>query len=207
MRRTTSKRRSWPQLALMALLTLASVILLVSAVFARYETSTTSYLSYQAKEYAGLYLWSGINQSTGTFRSTQSYWTENNGRNELTFVVSNGTSGYDCAEESQQVYIRLFAALALQYTEGSMPVTLGVTEEDGSVSLYSGTARSIAEDTPLYETFGPGWFFVFYDEYGEEVSWRLEGGRLSALSASLTVEGVELEDTTLLQLQVSGEID
>lgn len=206
MRPTTAKRRTWPQLALMALLTLASVILLVSAVFARYEASSTTHLSYQAKEYAGLYLWRGINETTGTFRPGQSYWTGSGGTNELSFAVSNGTSHEDYAKESQQVYIRLFAALALQYTEGSMPVTLSVTEEDGSVNLYSGTARPIVEDTPLYETFGPGWIFLFRDEYGDEVSWPLEGGRLSALSASLTVEGVELEDTTLLQLQVSGEI-
>ncbi len=207
MRRTTSNRRTWPQFALIALLTVASVILLAGAIFARYETSTTSYLSYQPKEIASLYLWGGIDETTGTFRSGQSYWIRNDNVNMLEIAVSNGTSDYDCAAETQQVYIRMFAALALQYTEGDMPVTLWVTDEAGQETWYTGSVQPIWENTPLYETFGPGWIFSFRDEFGEELSWTLEGGRLSVLSARLTMEGVELEDTTLLQLQVTGQID
>lgn len=185
-------------MALSAILLLGCAILLVGATFARYQTSSTSGLSYQAKEYASVYLWSDFGVSQ------QSTWQAESGTDgglSLEFCISNGTDSGDCAEDDQQVTVRLAATLGIRSEEDTVEVALQT--EDGKTCL--GTARQIMENTPLYASFGPGWLYTFQDEEGEELSWTLKGGALSIQSMKLSVQGVDVKDTSMLQLQVSGD--
>lgn len=186
--------------ALAAVLLMGCVILLVGTTFARYQMSSDPEdLAYQAKKHATVYLWSNY------FDDSQSTWEVVNraaGGLSMEFYVSNGTDTDDYAETDQQVTVRLAATLGIQDEEGDVEVALR-TEEG---KTYLGTAQPILENTPLYASFGAGWLYTFLDEDGEELSWTLEGGTLSVLAMQMYVQGVTVEDTSLLQLQVSGDI-
>lgn len=68
-------------------------------------------------------------------------------------------------------------------------------------------AISIKEGSPLYNTMGEGWVFVFADEQGEELVWTLEGGKQSFIPFTIQAAGMNITETSLMQLQIIGEPD
>lgn len=187
----------WYRMALSVILLAAAMVSLVGVTWARYQTKLAGDLNYEAKEFAEVYLWSIRN---GELSETPSVWSGDDESQTLHFCISNGT-GEAAAKASQQVYVRLLGGPGLQDTD-EVSVSLYVID---TRTRYEGSVQMIQEDTVLYQNHGPGWLFTFHDEDGEEVSLPLEGQKLSVIEAEIELQG-NAKDTTLLQLQVWGEI-
>ena len=125
----------------------------------------------------------------------------------LDFTVSNYISEGKYQEENLTVRIRLVGSLDAwnETTPGTVVLTDGVTLEDGTQREFTATVTGIPENTALYHSFGVGWVFQFVDENGQELTWTLEGGRLSCQKLNITMDADGLGGTSLLQLQIVGE--
>lgn len=191
------EKRTVYQLTLTVLLLLACMILVVGAAWARYRTEEFSFLTYQAKQPDSVSIWSGYDAQTGELTAGESSWTIYNGEGSLQFFISNGTDS-DASDENQRVIIRLLSSPTAQELDVRLTV-------DGEA--WDSDATQIAEGTALARSFGPGWMYVFRDDSGKELSWTLNGGEFSVLSARVDVTGLEQQEsmTNLFQLQVIGE--
>ena len=183
------------------LLLLTCVFLVAGAAWARYQIKDFQIFSYELKDYSFIYLWHSYDEDTASFRSEQSTWQTEGDRKILDFCVSNGTAE-DYAQADQQVKFRLLVSLGAWGGIEEMDTLLRFSQTGES---FQGSAQPITADTPVYSTFGEGWVITFCDEEGEEVSWTLEGDELSYLEAQIVVRNVELQSTTLMQLQVIGD--
>lgn len=203
MRRNEFNISARSRLALSVIVIVLSLVLVVGTAFARYQTDITGVLNYSAKAYA-IFLCRGYDAANDAIIEGESSWVSSKGRNTLSFCVSNGKSRASYSADSQQIYIRLNAALSIEFGEGA-EVSIIVPTGEGPAESYLGVATPIEDNTPLYNSFGAGWSFIFVDDTGEEVSWKLQGGDLSILSATVIVDGVELKDPMLMQIQVTGD--
>lgn len=183
------------------LLLLACVFLMVGAALARYQIKDSQIFSYELKDYEFIYLWRSYDEDTASFQSLQSAWQTEKDRKTLDFCVSNGTAE-NYAQADQRVKIRLLVSLGAWGGVEEMDALLHLPQTEES---FQGSAQPIVENSPVYSTFGEGWVITFCDEEGEEVFWTLEGAKLSYLEAQIAVQNVELQDTTLMQLQVIGD--
>lgn len=184
----------------LSLLLLSCVFLLVGAAWARYQTKESQQFSYELKDYAFVCLWHSYDEGTASFRSGQSTWQTQDDRKTLSFCVSNGTAN-NYAETDQRVNIRLLVGLGVWGGAEGMDVCLNLPQTG---ERFQGNAQPIIENSPVYSTFGEGWVITFCDEEGQEIDWTLEGAELSFLEAQIVVRNVELQGTTLMQLQVMG---
>lgn len=183
------------------LLLLACVFLMVGAAWARYQIKESQIFSYELKDYSFVYLWHSYDEDTASFRDEQSTWQTEGDRKTLDFCVSNGTKE-NYAQDDQRVNIRLLVGLGVWGGAEGMDVLLNLPRTGES---FLGSVQPIVEDSPVYSTFGEGWVITFCNEEGEEVGWTLEGAELSYLEAQIAVRNVELQSTTLMQLQVIGD--
>lgn len=183
------------------LLLLACGFLIVGAVWARYQIKDSQIFSYERKDYSFVYLWHSYDEDTASFRSEQGTWQAEDDRKVLNFCVSNGTPE-NYAQADQQVSIRLLVSLGAWDRVEEMDATLNLPQAGES---FQGSVQPILEESPLYHTFGEGWVFTFCDEEGREVSQTLDGAELSYLEAQIAVRNLELQATTLMQLQVIGD--
>lgn len=200
MRQIKSKRISLYLMTIATLLALACLMLSVGAVYARYKDQTSADPAYQAQEPLDIYLWSGMDES-GEFISGESEWKTENGQKTLEFYVSNSGSA---AAEEQYISVSLLASLGVQIDE-SVQFQLYLKWGEEKKVVY-GNPQRILPASPLYETVGDGWIIRFQDENGREMTWPLAGGELSYIYARLTVSGMEVYDTSMLKLQVSGGV-
>lgn len=183
------------------LLLLACVFLMVGAAWARYQIKNSQTFRYELKDYSFIYLWHSYDEATGTFQSQQSTWQTEGDQKTLDFCVSNGTPA-NYAQADQRVNIRLLVGVGVWGGAEAMDVRLTLL---GTEESFQGNAQPIIKNSPVYSTFGEGWVITFCDENGEEVGWTLEGEQLSYLEAQIEVQNVELQNTTLMQLQVIGD--
>lgn len=183
------------------LVLLACVFLMIGAAWARYQTKNSQIFSYEQKDYSFVYLWHSYDEETDTFQSQPSTWQTEGDQRTLNFCVSNGTTE-SCAQDDQRVRIRLLVSLGAWGGVEEMDATLNLPQTGES---FQGSAQPIAENSPICSTFGEGWVIIFCDEEGQEAGWTLNGPELSYLEGQITVQNVELQDTTLMQLQVIGD--
>lgn len=193
MHQNKSMRFARHQLILAAILILVCVLLLVTATWARYRDDEVNYLGYAAKSPDSISVWADGN-SGWLFYDDSGY---------LSFHVSNDANGADYAADNQEVSIRLLASLSIAELEGE---SIELSVDDGTdVTTCTAVSIPITEGTELYKTFGAGRVYIFQDGEGKELSWTLEGGKLSTLSAQLEITGLSKpENAALLQLQVVG---
>lgn len=200
----SKRKQNRHRLGLAVILLAACVLLTVGVTWARYQAGSNTMVSYQAKGPARVFLYSAISQTeSGTSFTSfdQAFWEGADGTYSLDFAIGN-SDGDTVSEEPQAVSLRLIAS-------GGITVNMDTAlflylPEEGTA--FQGSAQQIAEGTPLYNSFGPGWVFQFRDGEGEELSWSLEGGSLSYISAQLILQDVEITETSLLQVQVDGVI-
>lgn len=123
---------------------------------------------------------------------------------ELRFCVSNGESGTLYAHRDQAVSIQLVASLTIGAPE-LLTVTMTVpgTEENAAEIRYTALPEPILEGSFLYDTYGHGWVYRFYDEKtGDQLTLLLEGGQLSYTNVTVGVAGDV--SPSLLNLEISG---
>lgn len=190
-----------PRLGLAALLMLVSIVLTVGVAWGRYRTELDPFTYWFVPRNAeAVYLWGG--KANDTYTELPGSWTVAESESILPFLVSNGISS-----EFSQTDVRITIQLAA--TEGILDgknLTLQLAVVDGETEpVYSSRAEQIKEGTTLYDEFGGGWLYRFYDDAGNEMSWTLEGGQLSEFSGELHIAGtIDTEYYSMLQLQVIG---
>jgi len=188
----------WKKTGFIVAVVVLSVAMLAGTAWARYQMTKAYGMQYEAKRNASVYLGLGVD-AAGNLIKGQGTWVHADGGRVLDFVVSNGESAALYDPDPQKVSVRLVSSLGCDLSGADV-----VLYVDGE-GPRQGRVRQIAENSPLYKSFGPGWFVEFPDADGKEATWTLEGGQLSWLSARLEIQNGELLDTTQLRLQVAGD--
>lgn len=202
-------------LGLSAILLLACVVTLVGVSYARYQVDTSETFALTPREPENIHL--GIleretEDAEGTFvPNAQGIWEleDDDDTLQLAFAVSNGTDSETFAESDQEFRVRLVASMGAWDGADTAKVVLRIpsipSEADPEKPLeIPGEAKRIREGSILYDTFGEGWVFSFYDPWNEEWRFDLNGGEWNSLELVLIVDEVGLADPTLLQLQITG---
>ena len=172
-------KRSRILLTLSGTLAVVALVLACGPALARYMETWSEDQSFQAKPLEPLQ----INQS----------FEQQDGGYVIKFTA--GSAAERC---------RVFLAASQGVTDpASLQVTLTAKDADsGSMLTVTGQPEPIAEGTVMYDNFGAGTVFRFYDEQGREVPADL---RITA--GKLTVVGLEdaAEVTSLLRLFVEKD--
>lgn len=211
MNQTQRNKTLWYSLMLAALLMIGCVAGLTGTSLARYRKAREETIQYTVRVperiYLGEILVSPEDDKESFVQNSQPRWESVDGVTQMAFAVANGSSGKQFAEDDQQVRIRLIGSLGLWDGTKTAAITLNVPQEEDPTQFeqIEAVAIPIQKESPLHMTFGDGWVFTFQDEEGEELSWTLEGGTFSCIEMTIIVENLALGDTSLLQLQVSGE--
>lgn len=188
--------------ALAAVLLLGCVILMAGTTFARYQMSgDPENLTYKAKKNARVYLWSDYrNESENTWSVVDS----STGSLRMDFYVTNGESEYSYSAEDQNITVRLVASLGIRDKNDLAQVALVVDGKEDAP--YYAVAQQIEYGTPLYAEFGDGYLYTIRDADGKEVAWPLQGGQISLIPMEFYVRGVPENQSSLLQVQVFGDV-
>ena len=204
MERRKSNTLSRYHLCLAAMLFAACMLLVVGSTLARYKTDITQSAAYAVKDAAAVRLWSLTD--AGDLSANAAVWTDTeDGVKSLAFGISNGTKN-NYASETQRVCIRLCASVGIGYDENILVELYAPDPDTGETAVYTASAKQIQPYSPLYNTFGEGWVFRFQNADGEEPSWTLAGNCFSAMTAEIMISGIKIDNPSLLQLQVEGDV-
>lgn len=207
----------WYLLGLAVILAAGCLMLSVGTAYARYRLDSERLIPFTNKIPAQVVLGTAENgafDQNGKFAWQWAQLTEGEGGEaaarevyQLTFAVSNYND--IAADEGQDLLVRVRLVGTLDAWNGTSGGTVvlqdGTVLADGTQRQVTATVTEIPEDTALYHAFGKGWVFQFLDEYGRELTWHLEGGKLSFQELQITMDAAAVNGTSLLQLQVSGE--
>lgn len=157
-------------------LAVAALVLTCGPALARYMETWTEDQGFQAKPLEPLKINKSIQQLDG----------------EYVIKFTAGSAAERC---------RVFLAASQGVTDpANLQITLTVKDADsGNICTVIGQPEQIAEGTVMYDSFGPGTVFRFYDEQGREVP-----ADLRIVAGKLTVMGLEdaTEVTSLLRVFV-----
>lgn len=196
-------------LGLTALLAVGCLVGAAGTAWARYriDVSKSIFLTPQAagRLYLGRMVTAEGAQESSFVPESGGGWEEQDGRLQLTFAVANGQSNQSYSAVDQDIHICLIASPGVWDGGKTVSIMLKIppAQPEGEAQEIEAVATRIEENAPLHRVFGEGWVFRFYQPSGEEYSWHLPGGALSAAQITLVMEG-ETIDPSLLQLQVSG---
>lgn len=206
-------------LGLTVLLMAAALMGITGTSLARYRAEATEPISITPRPVRQIRLGQMVSDSNGEaffVPDAQGSWEEAEGGFRLSFAVSNLIDAETIPAEDQQFFLRLVGTPGLWDGAETVTIKLLIPSEETEnleepaepVQLYEefqASATRINPASPLYTVFGDGWVFTFPDETGNERSWTLDGGAVSVLEMTLTLEGAALTDPSLLQLQIIGE--
>lgn len=207
----------WCILGLAAVLTAGCLMLSVGTAYARYGMDSERLIHFVSRTPAQPALGIGVDadfESTGAIGWQEVLLTELVDGTEQTrkvyrleFTIANylDLEGFD--SEDMRVALRLVGSQDAWTSgaPGSVVLTDGTLLEDGTPRQYVAAIEPIAEGTRLHHDFGMGWVFRFLDDYGRELTWDLEGGKLSCVPIQITVDASAVNGTSLLQLRLEAE--
>lgn len=179
-----------------AMLVVICLTVAVGISFARYNAGKDADLHFEVGRNASVFL-GRLDEKTGNFIREESAWERKDGGQQLHFAVSNGTSATDHVAADQQICLRVIGSPGVWKENSNAKLTLTV---DGM--KYTAVVSRIVRGSALYAAFGDGWAFSFRNDQGNELTWKLDGGELTCLEMTLSIEGAQILDTGLLQLQV-----
>ena len=114
------------------------------------------------------------------------------------FALTNGTDDNDYCEYDQKATLSMVATLGL-----GNPNDFIVTLVDGGAS-YTAICTEVLEGTEVYNTYGPGWVYHFYDSTGAEVEWQFPGTQYIERKMEIIVIGAS-EMPAVLNLIVQAK--
>ena len=123
---------------------------------------------------------------------------------QLRFSVSNGASAVDYTKRDQMISLQLVAPLTVGDPK-QMTVVLSGPDllEPEKEAHYTAAPEEIAAGSYLYETYGDGWVYRFYEEDGRTpVTFPLTGEGLDFINFALSVKGDV--PASLLGLEITG---
>lgn len=187
-------------MVLLVTVLLLTAVLAVGPGLARFQAEESQPLVFvpaaPGKVYLGTMATPDESNVSGFDPQEMNHWETVDGGLQLPFTVANGASGESKTLQTQSFTVQLIGSLGLG---NPLPdVELHVMEPEGQ-QVYRGMPTQIAQGSPLYQTYGDGWVFRFYDEAGKERTWQLQGERFSAVEMALTLVGGELTEMCLLQ--------
>lgn len=191
------KKTIWLRLCFMGVLCISVLIFGIGAAQARYRMSKPTDVEFQALQNQQVFLWSGADADESTLTALDDWTETDSGSAKLNFKISNGTAEDDYCSKPLSFTIRILASQGIQKSE-NVTISLQIEGEQ-----YTAVPEQILEGSSRYDTFGPGWIYCFYDSNGIEVSWDLDEGKLSVVTAELTVEGA-VQYTSLLRLEATA---
>lgn len=196
-----SRRKNISALGLIFVLIAVSAALTIGVAWGRFRTELTGNIHFQNRQPAEICLYGGKDDTGYIDLPDQWTVTESGAGSSLSLLVTNGTIE-KYAQNDVNFYLRLATTDGIGDAE-NLKISLYVNTIDGAVSAYDAVAQAISQDTQMYEQFGSGWVYRFYDTDGNEAEFSLPGGALSEYSAVLVCNKVNLgADPNLLQLQV-----
>lgn len=180
--RMIPEKQNGIRLCLTGILCVLLFFLSVGVAQGRIRLTKTIHAPFQAIQMQQVCIWDGATGDTEDFQEI-SGWTETEaGKAALRFQVINGNTDEFCGIPLR-FCVRIAVSLGVQNPD-HVQIKLQIQEKE-----YIGKATPILEGSARYQTFGPGWIYGFYDDSGNELSWELLGGELSAVEAVLLVEG------------------
>lgn len=189
-----SEKQNHYWIGLTVLLLVMSLVLSVGVAFGRYRTKLDPFEYWFApRAESQLLLW-GVDDQDG-LTDLPGSWTLNTEGSTLEFAVTNGTSSQYSAND-----LNFMVRIAVPSNAGNV---LDLLLTSGGTAGINTTAQAIKSGTRLYEEFGEGWLYRFYDSDGNEMTWTLAGGTLSEFRAELFCKG-KIDDSlgSLMQFQV-----
>ena len=164
----------WSYMGLLsAILFIVTSFLMLGTAYGRYQKSMTKDIPFVVREPA-------------TFQvKLEGDWTTQDGSDYLTFTVGNRGN-------SEDTYFTLQLATTIGFSYDKAKVSLIVKNASGTRKVYEGVATEVDGTSTLYQEMGAGSEYTFYDEKGEELSWKLEGsqeGETSTQEFILEVQG------------------
>lgn len=213
------------RLGLIAVLMLGCLVTAIGPAQARYKVSdrATAELGIRPLEqiYLGQMVKASADSEEEVFDETRKgVWQMVDGRVQLEFVVANGVieqrkdpktgemySAEVFAQEDQRALIQLVGDLSVWDGKQKFSVELIAPSrvKRGETEVYTAVPQRIDPDSPLYKTFGDGWIFTFVDKDGQELTWLLEGGKLSAVEYVVVLDGISTDQVGHLMLKVTGD--
>lgn len=199
----------WALPLLLVLLVIGCLAASTGITLARYRAERKEEITFEVRPPEQIYLGQMVTAEDDTVSfdpAAQGAWETVDGKQQLTFTIANGTEEQHFSGQDQQIHLRLIGTLGIWNVSDELKLTLELPSEEDPEELvtYEATVTRIQEGSPMYATFGDGWVFAFFDEEGEELTWLLEGGKFDSVTLTVTLEGAALEETGLLQLQISG---
>lgn len=195
-----------------------AVLCLMGAVgtsYARYRVDRNESVSFTPRQPEQIFLGQMTELEAGGEAEfdtqTPGTWTLVEGQYQLSFTVANGPTREEYAAQDQCFSLRVVGSLGIWDGKRTIDVLLRFPEDpepeqtEPQFAQYYGRATRIHKESPLYRVFGEGWVFTFQNEDGEELTWPLEGDTFSSQDMTLILEGVELTDPSLLQIQITGQ--
>lgn len=211
MKRRKSNISLWRLLGLTAVVVIGCLLAATGKSLARYKAETEGSLWFSAQVPEEVYLGKVVQSADGTSSSfdpeAEGSWEMVDGCLQMSFAVANGAEEEEYAEKDQQFRVQLVGSLGVWDGTQTVEVKLLVpTQEDPTDNEeFAATATRIQPQSPMYSEFGDGWVFSFRDDREEELTWILEGGKFSVCEMYIVLEGTELTDSSLLQLQIVGD--
>lgn len=215
---------SWLMLGMVLVLLMACFMVVVNPAFARYQVESEGTANLQARPLEQIYLGqmvpgTGGEQEPVFDHEIQGKWYALDGVMTLEFAVANGkyedlvdenreVSTIEIfAESDQRAMVRLVASPIVWDGTGEFPLTLRAPSRttQGEFEEFQAVLEWIHPDSILYKNFGEGWSITFLDEHGQELSWLLEGGKLSAVEFALTLKGMPADENGQLKLQIVSD--
>ena len=203
---------SWYSLGLAVVLMVTCLLLSAGATFARYRSEVGKSIIFKVRQPVTVCLGSveygeGHPEEGRFIRTDEGNWTQDDNDNlHLKFAIANGETELSFEQLDQEVGVRLIGTLGIQSEADDISVMLTFPKADEPEEFETVEAKvvRIAAGSAMHATFGDGWVFCFTDKKGEELTWTLEGGKLSWTEMELIMEGATPIDTSFLQLQITG---
>jgi len=190
-------------LKILLMLLIACIVLAVGVTYGRYHSSIdavsfniTSVSAKNLKVYGGSLSDEKLDSS---WASISSGWSQSVGKAELEFFVVNGSSSAAFAKRDQTYNVKLISGVSSE----SLNVTLSYVDEDGNEVVLSAFPEKIVKGSALHAAYGDGWLYSFSDINDEEISFLLEGEKLSYRNFKLKVSGGA--EACLFNLHVTGD--
>lgn len=123
---------------------------------------------------------------------------------QLRFSVSNGVSKVDYTKRDQLISLQMVAPLTVGDPQELRVILSGPDLlEPEKVAHYTAVPEPIVAGSYLYETYGDGWVYRFYEEDGRTpVTFPLSGEGLDFTNFALSVKGDVW--ASLLSLEIAG---
>lgn len=209
----------WYSLVLALLLCIGFLVISTGTTLARYRDERHKEISFTVREPEQICLGtvttvtaeeatSGLPVGTEKFEpEAVPKWETGSELHKLELGVANGTSQTNYSKRDQKVRLRLVTTSGLWMGDRIPDVKLRLPnpEDPENFVEIKATVTEIAQGTGLYETNGPGWIYRFEQDDGE-VSWTLEGGKLSFVSITVVMNNVSLDNPSLLQPQIIADV-